>query len=424
LQPLPASTVSEADARELKQQVVSRLAQHKQRRPRIEETAPAGHHSGTGMQRHNRIADSVAARFAKTQTYRDFLQQEAEAAIRQAEAAAEVARRNADAIAQAQQQLLDEIDQWNATSASTEEQPPAPLEIVAPVRMAEDTSNTAVLVSGLAQDESPAVARFESALHEIAAKHQDAAPQALAAMSAIVAEPVEVLPLEPSVPLPTNLLEFPRQLVAARKARARLAEGPLRDDADSSPDRAQLRIFEVEAAAVSTEPVVEGVLPEWHDIRLDAHLHANLLPYGEAAISYAPAMYVAPVSLRMMAAAVDTCCVVTGFLLAVAAVAYMSPVLPGGLTAVISAAGALFAFALFYQLLFFSLGDATPGMRYARVGLCTFSDENPTRKEMRRRIFAQLLAGMPVGLGWIWALLDEDGLGWHDRISRMYLRAY
>jgi len=28
-----------------------------------------------------------------------------------------------------------------------------------------------------------------------------------------------------------------------------------------------------------------------------------------------------------------------------------------------------------------------------------------------------------VGLGYAWALVDEDRLGWHDRISQTHLRA-
>ena len=89
------------------------------------------------------------------------------------------------------------------------------------------------------------------------------------------------------------------------------------------------------------------------------------------------------------------------------------------------AAGSTFA-ALYvlYQLLFFSLAGQTPGMRYARIGLCTFTDENPTRSQMRRRLLAQAIAVCPLGLGVLWALLDDEGLGWHDRISRMYQRAY
>ena len=79
---------------------------------------------------------------------------------------------------------------------------------------------------------------------------------------------------------------------------------------------------------------------------------------------------------------------------------------------------------LLYQALFCWLADATPGMRCARIALCTFDDENPTRRAMRRRTLATLLSACPLGFGFLWAALDEHRLTWHDRISRMYLRSY
>ena len=63
-------------------------------------------------------------------------------------------------------------------------------------------------------------------------------------------------------------------------------------------------------------------------------------------------------------------------------------------------------------------------MRCVRIALCTFNDESPTRSAKRRRILATLVAACPLGLGLIWMALDNDRLGWHDRISRMYPRAY
>ena len=87
-------------------------------------------------------------------------------------------------------------------------------------------------------------------------------------------------------------------------------------------------------------------------------------------------------------------------------------------------AASLVVFGLIYHQLFFLFSEATPGMRYARIALCTLTDENPTRSAMRRRLLAMGLSGLPLGLGYVWAMLDEDGLGWHDRISRMYQRSY
>jgi uncharacterized RDD family membrane protein YckC len=405
LQPLPSSTLSETESRALKQQVSNRLMEHRQRRPRLD-LQPDLPMPGMPSPQRNRVADQVAARFAKSVSYREFLQGEAESAVRKAEATAEVARRNADAIAAVQGELLAEIEQWEAES------PVGPVEVLSPLQA----------IAAAATE--PAVAPTHvHARQEVNSQSQATSGFAMSPqVQAFVAE--LQANAEPSLPLPANLIEFPRQLVAARRARPRLAEGPLRDEADASPERAQLRIFEVEASSVSTEPVTETVVPEWHSLRLDAPAAARITEHADAQISFALPVQVAPVSLRMMAALVDGCCIAAGWLAAIAAIAYVSTEIPTGLPALGAAAGMLAFFALLYKVLFFSLGDATPGMRYARIGLCTFSDENPTRSSMRRRMLAVLLAGLPLGLGLAWVLLDEEGLGWHDRISRMYPRAY
>ena len=79
-------------------------------------------------------------------------------------------------------------------------------------------------------------------------------------------------------------------------------------------------------------------------------------------------------------------------------------------TAGIGAAVTLAVLTLLYQLLFFTFSEATPGMRYARIGLCTFSDDNPTRAAMRRRIFATAWlrarsASASCGRGWTMTVL-------------------
>ncbi len=392
----------------LKQQVTDRLRVHRQKRARGAETqAMLPMEDLAATRRHSPVADSVAARFASSMSYREFLRQEAEAAMAQAAAIAEVARRNAEAVAFVQQDLLEELHQETAAG-----------EMTVPHLV---TSTPAVDPETAGDDQAPGGTSpssqdvFDATLEEFA----------LTDMAVPAEACVLALPVEPSVPLPANLIEFPRQLVAARRARPRLAEGPLRDEADAAPEQAQLRIFEVEANSVSTTPDQESILPEWHDIHLDASADAQAASERvDARSSTALPLYVAPVELRAMAAIVDGCCVVAALLLAVVVAAYASPVLPTGMFAAASAAGALGVFSVLYLVLFFTLDDATPGMRYARIGFCTFADENPTRASIRRRILALFLATLPLGLGLLWACMDEDGLGWHDRITRMYPRAY
>ena len=137
--------------------------------------------------------------------------------------------------------------------------------------------------------------------------------------------------------------------------------------------------------------------------------------------------YTAPLERRLMSAAVDGGLVLAAWLGAVtAAAAVAGPALRSFNLPLLgaAAAGSLLLSAVLFQLLFFTLSDSTPGMRWARIGLCTFGDSNPTRRAMRGRIVSSLLAASPLGLGLAWAFMDNDRLGWHDRMSRMYQRAY
>lgn len=125
-----------------------------------------------------------------------------------------------------------------------------------------------------------------------------------------------------------------------------------------------------------------------------------------------------------MAGLVDFSLTLAAFLLFIVVFAASTTHLPSGRVAQVGAGAILLAMWVLYQFLFFSLTDATPGMRYAKIALCTFEDENPSRPAMRARIFAMLLSALPLGLGFLWSLFDEDTLGWHDRITRTYQRSY
>ena len=86
------------------------------------------------------------------------------------------------------------------------------------------------------------------------------------------------------------------------------------------------------------------------------------------------------------------------------------------------AAGALLVIAVLYHVVFFALSNATPGMRYAGISLCTFDGQKPSREQLLRRMGALLLSVLPVGLGMLWAIFDEGHLSWHDRLSATYQR--
>jgi len=417
----------------LKEQVAQRLAAHRARRTqRLGNSAtPIANPTPTNT-RASRIAAAVAERYANSQSYRAFLAAQAEAAIREAEAAAEVAALNAQAVADAQYQLLAELDQWTLTPPTPA--PAATIPVAKPDRpggLAPDHTKSAD--SGLtvwlydADQVSPSFPQTTVNRLQSQSALDEAESLALDEEIAFRQSPTFEDAGAP-IDIPGNLIEFPRQLVAPRKARPRLAEGPLREEADQSAETAQLRIFEVEATQISIAPAVESVAPEWSSILLAAQPVSAVVEAPEAPFQPVYSPQTARFSLRLMAAVVDGCIITAALLAFTAAFAISVGKLPSGhLTLQTAAIGVLGTFAvlsLMYQLLFFTLSEATPGMRYARIALCTFSDDNPTRTAMRRRIFAIVLAACPLGIGFLWAWLDEDGLGWHDRISRMYQRSY
>jgi uncharacterized RDD family membrane protein YckC len=257
--------------------------------------------------------------------------------------------------------------------------------------------------------------------------------------------PLEEALVEPSQPLPARVLAYPRELVAPRKARPRLAEGPMRDESPTPSDPpacttrdkvaeetltmtnflagdTELRHPASEPASPLPKPSAQAP-PEWRSIHLDTEAPIRY-PNPSTAPLDGPHLHVASLEDRALAAFVDCAVILSAFLLFSLIFAICTTSLPHGRPALIGACITLFAMWVLYQLLFFSLTNATPGMRYAKIALCTFSDQNPTHSVLRGRIAVLLLSALPLGLGFLWAAFDEDALGWHDRITQTYQRSY
>ncbi len=515
------ASASPASTEALRRQVADRLAAHRRSRRAPAQPALALSPAPSAPSRASRIAAAVAERYAHSPSYRAVLAAEAERAIQQAQAAAQIAALNAQAVAAAQQQLLDSLNEGslNQTQHDSPDQLPQELTLWPELQPA---TNPGAPSSATASS-SPKVGFTHPHAHHVTANSQpippalpgltvrlfedaaglpllDAAHRHLTASSvslqprqddrndaearrldeeiAFRQSPVFEEPAGPPMPLPANLIEFPRQLVAPRKARPRYAEGPLRAAAGPVPGVGQLRIFEVDPAQISTTPVpAEAPAPLWTSIWLDApgtgpaetadasqfaSTQPAARPLANPVAHPAPLPQIASIPRRLMAAAIDASILLAGFLAfaaafllaacrslpwhAAAAVPIASLPLDRhsalarlsahaaaqiaahtGLQPSLALASSLLVLALLYllyQTLFFSFSESTPGMRCARIALCTFDDENPTRRAMRRRILAVLLSACPLGLGLLWAAFDEDRLAWHDRLTRTYQRTY
>ncbi len=354
-----------------------------------------------------RLAAKVAARYANAPSYSEILAEEARIA-------AEAARYAAQHASSATQALLAGVE--------TPKQQPA-------------ANETPVLSQAQAQilPQESQDARPSELLHPVSEPGRDSALHAArdsACKSASplgkdsAADPLDDAMVFPAQPLPVNLIEFPRELVAARKARPRLAEGPLRESfEETAHDQSQLRIFEVESENISKTVKLQGAASEWSSIRLDAR-PASIIADEERSSPLEIPLESAPLEDRLMAGIFDAALVLFAFVLFVFVFAACTAHPPSDKPALLAGGLVLAGLFLLYQYLFFRFTEGTPGMRYAKIALCTFEDENPTRKAMRRRILFLALSAAPLGLGFAWACFDADRLGWHDRLSRMYQRSY
>jgi uncharacterized RDD family membrane protein YckC len=230
-------------------------------------------------------------------------------------------------------------------------------------------------------------------------------------------------PVEPEEPIHANLIKFPRELVAVRKLRPRRVEGPF---AVEGLER-QLSIYEVDPGPLFAQPetalaarVSAWPEPAWSGLKLEAQPLDE--PEYEDAPASQPEVQLAPTGNRLMAALVDGAFITTIFLGMAVVVVDAIATLPAARIMEICAVAAFLLVAMVYQTLFLTLAEATPGMRFAGISLCTFDGQIPTPAQLRSRLGALLLSVVPMGLGVTWALFDDDHLCWHDRLSRTYLR--
>lgn len=416
-----------------------RLAEHKNRKGMavVAPSRPAKKKKSAATSRAAEAAARVAARYAHTPSYSEMQAAEARAALRaagaatraalEAQAAAEIALDNLEAatadLTTGEDEDVVARDSGNAGQQELMDHsasPPAAAGLPLEIRWEPDLPVRHPVPPAAPTLREPE--QFEAA--EADPWNPGEEPGTSSMEQAIEA-------VEPALPIYANLLEFPRELVATRRMRPRLTGAPQGANAEQY---GQLSIFEVDPNTISTEPGTEVATeeapapswsgPDWSDIELDAQPRGDAEPQGEEAAGTASAVKQAPFQLRLMAGVVDAA-LVAGIVCAAAAEIAGHISHPMAMkTAEMGAVAALILTGAVYQALFILLAGFTPGMKYARIALCTFDDENPTQAQLRFRLWAQLVSLLPVGLGVVWSVFDEEGLSWHDRLSRTYQRRY
>jgi uncharacterized RDD family membrane protein YckC len=204
---------------------------------------------------------------------------------------------------------------------------------------------------------------------------------------------------EPFTELFTNLIEFPRYAAVPVHHENELAE-PIFD---------RPRIVEA-PEVLPPPPALGGMLMEPARNR-----EAERRTTADLALN--------PASLprRMLAGLIDTG-VLVGALAGFAGIfvwlnAQRPPLVVVGMAVAIIAAILWAA----YEFLFTVYTGSTPGLRLARLKLVKFDGSMPSRRLRRWRVLASYLSAFALGLGYLWSVLDEDGLCWHDRITHTHL---
>ncbi len=186
---------------------------------------------------------------------------------------------------------------------------------------------------------------------------------------------------------------------------------PSRDEL-AEPMNNRPRILEVPEDIM---PAVQGSL--FPEIRLDGDVQESSSP-REPKIEVS--LPVAAISERLMASLADLGVVLAAGLLFGGMAWHALPEIPhtkpfwmvlGVVTVLLWAV---------YQHLFLLYAGRTLGMSLRGIRLSTFDGRVPGWGQRGRRARSMFVSFAPVTLGFLWALVDEDELCWHDRISQTF----
>jgi uncharacterized RDD family membrane protein YckC len=76
---------------------------------------------------------------------------------------------------------------------------------------------------------------------------------------------------------------------------------------------------------------------------------------------------------------------------------------------------------LAYFGVFTALTSTTPGLLWMGIEVRNLRGNPPTTRQVFWRSFGYLVSTSALLLGFVWALVDSEGLTWHDRMSDTYL---
>ena len=211
-----------------------------------------------------------------------------------------------------------------------------------------------------------------------------------------VTERIELAPIAPPT---AKIIEFPRSSFAPPP--------PLEVLADPVFDRP--RILEA-PEIVPPPPALGGILIESQKKQEPEKRPGIDIPLKSA-----------PLLRRVLAAILDAGMVAAACALFGVVFWKVAAIRPPMIQIVEMAAGLFVAFWGVTQYLLVVYGRGTPGLFATRLQLARFDGSAASRRLRHWRVLASFLSAASLGMGYLWVFLDEDGLCWHDRITRTYL---
>jgi uncharacterized RDD family membrane protein YckC len=129
---------------------------------------------------------------------------------------------------------------------------------------------------------------------------------------------------------------------------------------------------------------------------------------------------VAPNSLRIQASVIDGLIMLAGMALIFGGFAYAGGTAMLDKHSVPFLMAALMTVPVFYKSMWAYVNRDSFGTTAAGLMIVDFDGNPPTHARRYQRLLGSFVSLLAAGIGLIWAIVDEDGLTWHDHISSTF----
>lgn len=188
------------------------------------------------------------------------------------------------------------------------------------------------------------------------------------------------------------------------------------------PDPAEKVISFEEIAADRIEPLIVERPPASGPA---AHRRVQpLLPPLEPVLASEPevaASPVTPVRIRALAGLLDLAIITVGCGVFLGVFHLLGGTLQLTERAGAGTALALGGLAAAYFFFYICYGAETPGLQWLGLAVLDYDGNSPRQAQRLVRAAGFLISAAALGLGFLWALADEETLTWHDRMSKTFV---